>query len=165
MKNLLLTLLMLFVIAACAEKKEAPAEIEIIEEPTLEGAWEVSQMIWQSPDTTIYTKPYKSIFIFTDKHYSMEVATEDRPSWPSLKEGEERSDEDIRNAYSGLISNSGTYEVVGDSLIQYAIVAKSPNYMNDAPRSSKLLTIEKDSIYFTRTFENGTRIEVLKRMD
>lgn len=162
MKTSLIALFSVLLIAACAEQKEPPGEVAMEKEPTIEGAWEMSHMKWESPDTTIYWKPYKSIYIYTDKYYSEEIAREDRPSWAELEEGEERSSDDIINAYQGLISNSGTYEIVGDSLIRYAIVAKSPNYMNDYPRRAQHLTIEKDSIYFTYTNDEGVRTTVLK---
>lgn len=165
MRKTFFALLALALIAACAEKKEAPAEVSIMEEPTIEGAWKLDHMSWKSPDTTVYWKPYKSILLYTDKYYSVEVATEDRPSWPDLEEGEERNPDDIINAYGGLISNSGTYEIVGDSIIHQVIVAKSPNFMNDNPRYPRHLTIEKDSAYFTRTDDEGVETWVMKRLD
>ena len=131
MKNKMIVILALALIVSCAEKKEAPAEVVTVEEPTIEGAWKLDHISWKSPDTTVYWKPYKSILLYTDKYYSVEVAREDRPSWPDLEEGEERNPDDIINAYGGLISNSGTYEIVGDSLIHYAIVAKHPNFMKN----------------------------------
>lgn len=166
MKNTLLLMLALALVSACAEKKEAPAEVAApMEEPSMEGAWVLDHISWKSPDTTMYWKPYKSILLYTDKYYSVEVAMEERPSWPELSEGEERSPDDIINAYSGLISNSGTYEIIGDSLIHNAIVAKYPNFMNDNPRNARHVTIEKDSAYFTDTNEEGVQRWVMKRME
>ncbi|MEJ2583905.1 MAG: lipocalin-like domain-containing protein [Robiginitalea sp.] len=166
MKNTFLAMLALALVSACAEKKEAPAEVAVtIEEPSIEGAWVLDHISWKSPDTTMYWKPFKSILIYTDQYYSVEVARDERPSWPSLGEGEERSPEDIIKAFNGLISNSGTYEAVGDSLIHHVIVAKSPYLMNDSPRYARHLTIEKDSAYFTNTNEEGVQIWVMKRME
>jgi hypothetical protein len=165
MKKPLIVILALALVSACAEKKEAPAEVATMEEPSMEGAWVLDHISWKSPDSAMYWKPYKSIILYTDKHYSVEVAMEERPSWPELGEGEERNPDDIINAYGGLISNSGTYEIVGDSLIHHAIVAKHPNFMNDNPRYARHLTIEKDSAYFTDTDEEGVQTWVMKRME
>lgn len=164
MKNTLFALLVLVFVAACAEKKETTVEVEIMEEPSIEGAWELAYVRWQTPDTTGYWKPFKSIFIFADNFYSVEIAREDRPSWPELQEGEERDPDHLINAYEGLISNSGTYEIVGDSLVHQVIVAKSPNLMNDYPRYARHLTVEKDSVYFTGTRGDNVETWVLKRL-
>ncbi|WP_445383089.1 hypothetical protein [Robiginitalea sp. IMCC43444] len=162
MKTTFTVLAAALLIIACAEKKEKPAEVAMEEAPSIEGAWEMSHIKWESPDTTVYWKPYKSIIIYTDSFYSEEIAMEDRPSWADLAEGEKRSMDDIKNAYQGFWSNSGRYEIVGDSLVRNIIVAKYPNNMNDNPRRAEHLTIEQDSIYFTLTTEDGVRTMVLK---
>lgn len=164
MKNTLYALLALVLVAACAEKKEAAPEVQIMEEPGLEGAWELTHVMRKSPDTTTHWKPFKSIFIFTDKYYSVEIARMERPSWPDLEDGEERNPDHIINAFQGLISNSGSYEIVGDSVIHKVIVAKSPNLMNDYPRYARHLTMEKDSAYFTSTRGDDVETWVLKRL-
>ena len=68
------------------------------------------------------------------------------PSWQDLAEGEERSCDDITSAFSNFISNSGTYTIKGDSLIREAIVAKSPNYVNDRPRTASAFTLNGDQL-------------------
>ena len=69
MKTTFTVLVALLLIMACAEKKEKPAEDAMEETPSIEGAWEMSHAKWESPDTTSYWKPHKSIYIFTDIHY------------------------------------------------------------------------------------------------
>ena len=135
----------LFILAGCQPSTtEQSAESAPVEEasPTIEGAWELVS-ITGDEETFV---PFKSIIIFTDKYYSVEIALEDRPSWGDLEEGEETAVEDIVNAYEGLISNSGTYSIEGDSLIREAIVAKFPNYMNEWPRTASAFELSGDQM-------------------
>ena len=135
----------LFILAGCQPSTTAQsAESAPVEEasPTIEGAWELVS-ITGDEETFV---PFKSIIIFTDKYYSVEIALEDRPSWGDLEEGEETAVEDIVNAYEGLISNSGTYSIEGDSLIREAIVAKFPNYMNEWPRTASAFELSGDQM-------------------
>jgi len=114
--------------------------------PSLVGAWEITSNTNNDGETTT---PHGSIIIYTDGFYSVEIALEDRPSWPDIPDDDETAEEDIRNAYDGLISNSGRYNIVGDSIIHDIIVAKYPNFMNDFPRSAVAFTLDGDQLVTT----------------
>ena len=157
--HLLVLLLSLFVVAGCQPSaSDQSAESAPVEKaaPTIEGAWELVSITGEE-ETFV---PFKSIIIFTDKYYSVEIALEARPSWVDLEEGEERAVEDIVNAFEGLISNSGTYSIEGDSLIREAIVAKSPSYMNDRPRTASAFTLSGDQM----TTQGGENVWTYKRL-
>jgi hypothetical protein len=162
MKNSLLTLavfaLLLF---SCQPQEGASSEAteaaDVAEAPSIVGAWEVTSSTDNDGEVEA---PYKSIIIYSEGYYSVEVAWEDIPSWEELEEGEERSDEDIRTSYSRLTSNSGTYEIQGDSIIHNAIVAKHPNFMNDGPRWARAFSLDGDNL--ATTGSRGTW--ALKRM-
>lgn len=162
-------MLVMIIFASCSEQqapeKEPAGEAQETNAPTIKGAWEMTNYEYKDADTTETWKPYKSLYLYTDKHYSVEIATEERPSWAELAEGEERSSEDIRNAYQGLISNSGTYEIQGDSLITYAVIAKSPNYMNDNPRRARHITIKENEIVFSGVEDDASWKVTLKRIE
>ena len=138
-------LFILIILVGCQQSTtEQSNELLPMEEPapTIEGTWELVSIT--GDDET--DSPYKSLIIFTDKYYSIEIAMKERPSWSDLAEGEERSCDDISSAYNDFISNSGAYTIQGDSLIREAIVAKSPNYMNDGPRTASAFTLNGDQL-------------------
>ena len=158
-------MLAVFLLFSCAEKKESNGESENIEAPTIEGAWKVTHIERKNVDTTIVGKLwYKSIYTYTDKYYSIAAATEERPSIPELKEGEELDPYYFQKVYLKYISNSGTYKIVGDSLIHNVIVAKSPTVMNKNTRSSQHITLEKDKMVFTSAGPNSTTSLTLERL-
>lgn len=168
MKSLLLIIIALFIFISCAEKKEAMDESANesvkINEPTLTGAWELVNMKYENADSSVTETPHKSIYVFTGKHYSEEIAWKDRPSWVELEEGQNR-DEDIINAYDGLVSNSGSYEIIGDSLIRHVIVSKYPNFMNDKPRFAVHITWDEDEIILETSGNDRTVSRRLKRIE
>jgi len=116
------------------------------EAPTIVGAWEITSSTDADGEDN---SPYRSLIIYADSFYSVEIATEERPSWPEIPDGEETPDEHILNAYNGLISNSGTYTIEGDSIIYEVTVAKYPNFMNDFPRWSVAYTLDGDMLETT----------------
>jgi len=152
----------LFFLFSCeANQATTEAETSVSEEPaapSLVGSWEItSSTNADGEDNT----PYRSIIIYTDDFYSIEIATENRPSWPApegedFPDDEDTPEENIRNAYSGLISNSGRYSIVGDSIIHDIIVAKYPNFMNDFPRSANAFTLDGDQLVTTGNFGSST---------
>ena len=164
MKKTLLSMLAFSLLVSCSESAESDEKTEEASAPSIEGAWEITNHEFNFTDTSGTWNPYKSIYIFTDKYYSIEIARKDRPSWHDLEEGEERNADDIANAYNGLVSNSGSYEIVGDSIIYSIVVAKSPNFMNDEPRNSNHITIEKDKIFFNYKNDDGWAKTTLERI-
>jgi hypothetical protein len=166
MKTFKFFIIALFFLAACSEKKESSTEVIEADIATVTGAWEITNVELKSPDTITSSKPFKSIYLFTDKHYSIEIAWEDRKSWPVLEEDEERNPDDIMNAYSHLTSNSGAYEIKGDSIVFDVIVAKSPNFMNDYPTMARSHKLEGDKLLLQVTSGNGevTQVMTLERI-
>ena len=150
MKRSLFTLAVTGLLLSCQPQQEASSEAQEAPEenatPSIIGAWEITS----STDTEgVESSPYRSVIIYTEGFYSVEIATESRPSWPQIEDGEETPEENIRNAYDGLISNSGRYAIKGDSIIHDVIVAKWPNFMNDFPRAASAYTLEGDKLVAT----------------
>ena len=147
----------LFLLFSCQANQTATEEESSVPDepaaPSIVGAWEITSST--NADGTDNT-PYRSIIIYTDNFYSVEIARENRPSWPEIPEGEETPEENIRNAYSGLTSNSGRYTIKGDSIIRDVIVAKFPNFMNDFPRSAFAYTLDGDQLVTTGSRGSST---------
>ena len=70
------------------------------------------------------------------------------------------------NAYRHLTSNSGAYEIKGDSIVFDIIVAKSPNFMNDYPTRARSHKLEGDKLLLQATSGNGevTQVMTLERI-
>ena len=164
MKSLKFFIIALFFLAACSEKKESSTEAIEVDVTTITGAWEITNIELTSSDTIMSRKPFKSIYLFTDKHYSIEVAWEERQSWPDLEEGEERNPDHIMNAYRYLTSNSGAYEVKGDSSVFNVMVAKSPNFMNDYPTMARSHKLEGDKLLLQTQRGEATEVTTLERI-
>lgn len=137
---------------SCQSQQSANEESSTADEPaapSIVGAWEITSGTNADGEDN---SPYRSLIIYTDSFYSVEIATVERPSWPEIPDGEDTPDEHILNAYGGLISNSGRYTIEGDSIIHEAIIAKYPNFMNDFPRWALAYTLDGDMLETTGNF-------------
>ena len=155
MKQSLFILSILGILFSCQPKQETSVESELeaeTEAPSIVGAWEMTST---SDTTGAETTPYRSIIIYADGFYSVEIAWENIESWADLSDGEERSFEDISASYSRLTSNSGRYMIQGDSIIHEAMVAKHPNFMNDFPRWAVAYSLEGDQMMEIRSSRWG----------
>lgn len=158
MKQNFIYLAMVGVLLSCQPQQTSNNEDVVTDEPTkpsIVGAWEIVEVSISNEDTSFVFSPFRSIIIYTDKFYSVEIATEDRPSWPELPDGEEVSYDNLSNAYSNLISNSGRYEVRGDSIFVDLIVAKSPNFMNDIQKAAYAFALDGDKLTTTGAGPGG----------
>ena len=165
MKNMILNILAVILLISCGDKKESYIEPDNQGNLTIKGAWEVTHIIKKNTDTAIVQIPWhKSIYIYTDRYFSIAAATEERPSMPVLEKGEKIDPDYFKKVYLRYISNSGTYKIVGDSLIHNVIVAKSPTVMNKKRRSSQHITLEKDKMLFTSAKSNVTTTLTLERL-
>ncbi|MFN1835228.1 lipocalin-like domain-containing protein [Balneola sp. MJW-20] len=130
--------------------------------PSILGAWELEQSVWTDGDSTDVWKPYKSLYLYTDKYYSTEIVTAERPNLP--ESDEDRTAEVMAEAANVLISNAGRYEIVGDSLIYYVMVSKSPDRMNTNQRVAHHIRIEQDRVILTNSEGNTSVTRTLVRM-
>src|SRR5436190_21130755 len=91
-------------------------------ESPIEGAWSVvSSKGTDSANPAVQP----SLYLFTDKHYSMMRITGPR----TLAAGDSVTDADKLSAYDSFVANSGAYEIADSTLTIHPMVARSPNYM------------------------------------
>ncbi len=156
--------------AATTEEPEAPMQ------GALEGAWKVTEVSFESPDTSwTDADPQPSLYIFAKQDYSiMHVPSgPDGSSQPrELFSGDEPivgssepTDAEKLAAYDSFIANSGTYEVSGSTLTTRPIVAKNPNFMSGGSLTYTY-EIEGDTLRLTLTLpwapENETRYTLVR---
>ena len=159
MKQNILYLAIAVLLFSCQPKQTSTEEVSAPEKlaaPSIIGAWEIIESSFSNKDTSGVNTPFRSIIIFTDNFYSIEIARRDRPSWPERPDGEKVSYDDLNNAYSGLTSNSGRYEIRGDSIFYDVIVAKSPNLMNDIKKITTAFKFDGDQLSVNLTRSSGT---------
>ena len=152
----------------CQPKQTSTEEVSAPKEPaapTIVGAWEIIEISFSNEDTSGIVKPFRSIIMFTDKFYSIEIAWNDRPSWPERSEGEKVAYDDLSNAFFNFRSNSGRYEIRGDSIFHDVIVAKVPYFMNDYPKWARAFKLDGDQLTTNGSTPQGTnRIWTCRRL-
>jgi hypothetical protein len=137
---LALAALAVTLVTAC-ERREA-------DESPLEGAWSVVSVKITGPDSAD-TAVQPSLYLFTDKHYSMMRITGPR----TMAAGDSVTDAEKLSAYDTFVANSGTYETADSSLTIHPTVARSPNYM--AGGSDKYhFRVSGDTLWLSNTGED-----------
>lgn len=92
----------------------------------LTGAWKVVEVT--AADGKKNTKVQPSLYLFTDKHYSIMSVPGDKPR-AVAKDEQKITDAEKIAAYDSFIANSGTYEITGATFTTHVIVARGPNFM------------------------------------
>lgn len=83
----------------------------------LQGVWRVVDQAGQ---------PGAGVYIFTSKHYSMMVASTDRPD---IVDTSQATADELRALWNPMAANAGVYEVEGNLVTIRPIVAKIPVVM------------------------------------
>ncbi len=166
MKRNMLYLAIAVLLFSCQPKQTSTEEVSAPKEPatpSIVGAWEIIEISFSNEDTSGIFKPFRSIIIYTDKFYSTEIAWTDRPSWPKIPEGEKVSYDDLSNAYFNFRSNSGRYEIRGDSIFHDIIVARAPHFM--PAKWAFAFKLDGDQLTTNSTRSSGTnRIYTHRRL-
>ncbi len=126
-------------------------------EPGLDGAWVVERIV--SPERAVDEEPDPGLFLYTEGHYSHMIGDSSRTELSDDPSAAEQA-----AAFEGFVSNTGRYEVRGDSLILRPFVAKLPYRMNDFPDHTWTLTYRLSVDTFWLRTPGGTEI-VLRRAD
>lgn len=152
MKQLFLYFAAVLIIFGCQQNETSSTDENAMEPepPSIVGAWEIVGYSATTPDSTWKgDAPFRSVILFTNNYYSVEIAQVERPSWAERPNGERPTNEEITNAFNGLTSNSGKYEIQGDSIRYTALIAKYPNFMNDSPSFANGFVVDGDKLTIT----------------
>src|SRR5215813_8737736 len=104
----------------------------------LEGVWQVRDVGGQ---------PAAGGYIFTGKHYSMMVATTDRPQ---IDDTSKATADELRAMWGPMAANAGTYDVSGNLVTIRPIVAKIPVVMKPGANEVYAFRIEGNTLSFTQ---------------
>ncbi|UCF65120.1 MAG: lipocalin-like domain-containing protein [bacterium] len=95
---------------------------------SLEGVWEIKGISTVNGSISLPNRPIPSIFIFTQRHYSMVWVLSDNPD-PFFSERWNPTDKEKIERYNSLVVNSGTYKLLGSHLTAFPVVARVPEFM------------------------------------
>ena len=125
----------------------------------LKGAWRVVAVTLADGRTEMSPQP--GIYIFTDRHYSVQRVNALRAALP-----EKPSDGELLAAFGPYTANSGTYEVRGTLLKTTAMVAKNPNAMVGQSSTAEL-TFEGNAVVHVTSPNPGgsTIVTKLQRLE
>ncbi|MGD2045700.1 MAG: hypothetical protein PVF90_09535 [Gemmatimonadota bacterium] len=112
--------------------------------PELEGAWLITEMA--AGDQTL-TSPQPGLLLFTGRYYSYTLVTGSEPRRP-IPPGV-ASAPDLLRAWNPFSANAGTYEISGDSMIRYPIVAKNPATMAPGTYNEYTFRLSADTLWVT----------------
>lgn len=128
---------------------------------SLKGAWRVVAVTGADGKTD--SAPQPGLYIFTDRHYSIQRVTAPRVALPA----QNATDKELAAAFGPYTANSGTYELKGATLTTRPMVAKNPNVMTGtAPPPSELRFESPAVVYITSTNPAGGKtVTKLQRLE
>ncbi len=116
---------------------------------SLKGAWRVVAVT--SADGKTDAAPQPGLYIFTDRHYSIQRVTAPRVALPA----QNATDKELAAAFGPYTANSGTYELKGATLTTRPIVAKNPAVMTGSGQQSEVRFEGASVLHITSTTPTG----------
>lgn len=116
---------------------------------SLKGVWKV--VTFTAADGKVDTAPQPGLYVFSDKHYSIQTVNRARPATAGVNS----PDQDRLAAYDAFTANTGSYEVKGNALTTKPLVAKNPSVMGTTG-SSELRFEGTSVVHVTSANPGGT---------
>ena len=136
---------------------------------SIEGAWAIADTWGETAageEWSFGGRAQPSLFIFLDGYYSFTAVNGPEPR-PMLPEGTTRADltpEEGEAVWRTYLSNSGTYEVSGSTLITHPTVALWPPFMAESSRPVYELGWEGEDLLVTTRAGQAWRVWRLHRL-
>jgi hypothetical protein len=104
----------------------------------LQGVWRVVDQAGQ---------PGAGVYIFTGRHYSMMVASADRPD---IVDTSRATADEMRALWNPMVANAGVYEVEGNLVTIRPIVAKIPVVMKAGAYEVYAFSVQDKTLSLTQ---------------
>jgi hypothetical protein len=104
----------------------------------LQGVWRVVDQAGQ---------PGAGVYIFTSRHYSMMVASTDRPD---ITDTSQATADELRALWNPMAANAGVYEILGNLVTIRPIVAKIPVVMKPGAYEVYAFRVEGNTLSLTQ---------------
>ena len=144
------TVALAFMANAC-QPSSPPAE----QVNPLEGAWQISESSFTSPDTSYtITDPQPSLYLFAERHYSIMLVPVSEPRPLAVGDAPiigavDPTDAEKVASWDTFIANSGTYEVTDSTITIRPMVAKSANLMAAGGPLTYTYHVMEDMLHMT----------------
>jgi hypothetical protein len=103
------------------------------------------QGVWRVVDQA--GRPGPGIYLFTSKHYSMMVASADRPD---ITDTSQATADELRALWNPMVANAGVYELQGNLVTIRPIVAKIPVVMKPGAYEVYAFHVENNTLSLTQ---------------
>lgn len=110
---------------ACSGCAKAPEAAGGTSATPIEGAWRLVE--FKLGDAPAVVNP-AGVYLFTGRHYSVNYANTAASRATFALPGAPTDAEKLL-AYNTIVANSGTFEMMGDTLITHPVIARNPNFM------------------------------------
>jgi len=90
---------------------------------------------------------WRGVYIFTSRHYSMMVASPDRPD---ITDTTQATADELRALWNPMAANAGVYEVAGNLVTIRPIVAKIPVVMKPGAYEVYAFSVEDNTLSLTQ---------------
>ena len=101
--------------------------------------------VWRVVDQA--GRPGAGVYIFTSRHYSMMVASPDRPD---ITDTTQATADELRALWNPMAANAGVYEVAGNLVTIRPIVAKIPVVMKPGAYEVYAFRVEDQTLSLTQ---------------
>jgi hypothetical protein len=101
--------------------------------------------VWRVVDQA--GRPGAGVYIFTSRHYSMMVASPDRPD---ITDTTQATADELRALWNPMAANAGVYEVAGNLVTIRPIVAKIPVVMKPGAYEVYAFSVEDNTLSLTQ---------------
>ena len=117
-------------VVACRGGNDSPSPTTDASTPAglgsgIQGAWSIAD--YKSANGTSSTNP-PGLFLFSSTRYSI-IYSNQASARPTFADADAPTDPEKLSAFDTFIANSGSYELVGDTLTVHPVISKNPNYM------------------------------------
>ena len=135
--------------------------------PSVVGVWTLAETVSTGANAVTNTNLQPSLFIFTNKHYSVLSvnSTQPRPKFGPLKTPGKPTDAEKIARYEQwepFTANAGTYEIKGTTLTRRHLVAMRDDVMSGPPNVAEF-KLEGDTLWLIfGSAANGTRFKLLR---
>ena len=103
------------------------------------------QGVWRVVDQA--GRPGAGVYIFTSRHYSMMVASTDRPD---ITDTSQATADELRALWNPMAANAGVYEIAGNLVTIRPIVAKIPVVMKPGAYEVYAFRVEDNTLSLTQ---------------
>jgi hypothetical protein len=114
----------------------------------IQGVWRVAEATFTGPNARTVKSPQPGIRIFTQRHYSINDVTTEKPRAEHPPQGQ-ATDKELADAFGPYTGQAGTYELKGAEITLRVVSAKSPNAMRSGNFTTLTFRFDGEALVLT----------------